>query len=93
MISIDRLTLATVRKDAPNWEWTAKRAGMGWHYVGKRDGEEVTVEARALFGVHEDDFFTRWYVYGDGRGEDYFGWVLAQRRNSHDQGDSDAESK
>jgi len=55
--------LRELRADAPGWEWTAERQGMGWRFIGTRHGRRVTVYATASnCGPTADDFVTEWRV-------------------------------
>lgn len=58
--------ILTLRRDHPDWEWRAEHHGMGWRYVGTREGQRVVVQAEGVIcGPAEDDVDTRW-VCDDG---------------------------
>lgn len=60
-----QVTIKTLRDEAPEWSWTAKRHGFGgWRYYGKRDDyPDVEVYAvGVIVGPLEDDIATQWRI-------------------------------
>lgn len=72
-----RVTIQTLRAECPDWSWTAQRSGMGWRYLGTKNGITVVVRRHAVL-VGEDDFETRWYVDDGTVSVDYATWWVRQ---------------
>lgn len=57
------VTLKTLRKQLPEWSWTAIREGWSYKYRGEKGKETVTIVARGCIDSDYDDVcHTRWYV-------------------------------
>jgi hypothetical protein len=72
-----RVTLATLRGEAPEFSWAAERSGFSWRYIGTRGSERVSVYCCAVL-VGEDDFATKWYADDGECARSYVAWWLAQ---------------
>lgn len=74
------MTIAELRKMAPDWNWSARRKGMGWQYEGWRGENKVRVYACAVIcGPMEDDCATQWRA-DDGRcSQDVYSWSARLR--------------
>ncbi len=58
MVSIKQL-----RRDFPEWTWSAERTGLGWQYRGWQHGKQVVIYAvSVLCGPSEDDYSTQWHA-------------------------------
>jgi hypothetical protein len=59
-----KLTIRVLRKEHPEWTWTAIRTGFSsYEYEGRCLNTKVRVHAVAmLVGYNDDDFETRWLV-------------------------------
>jgi hypothetical protein len=75
------VTLASLRAAHPHWQWTSRRAGIGWNYIGAREpGVEVEVYAVSRL-VSEDDFVTEWRVFSGSCSDTYAMWSLREELN------------
>lgn len=70
VVTVELATLAGLRKKYADWKWRAERTGygLGWFYVGSKDGRTVDVRAYSvLSGYSDDDYRTEWRVEEDGK--------------------------
>lgn len=67
------MRLKELHGELPQYRWRAERHGMGYRYIGDRDGRpSVKVFAVAqLCGPMEDDYTTRWMVDDGTKTQDY----------------------
>lgn len=64
------MTLADLRRDAPQWQWSAeRRCGLGWEYRGERGEEVVWMRAYGVVGYSDDDVVTQWRAECGGHSE------------------------
>lgn len=70
------INLHKLRTDAPGWEWSAERFGMGWRYIGTYDKQFVTVYAVAMLGLFDDDCETVWLVDDGKASTNYYSWLV-----------------
>lgn len=78
-----RMGIARLRKEHPDWAWTAERGGGfgNWEYIGLRDDRRVRVYATAaLCGPSDDDYVTVWQVDDGARSGTFFFWSLQECR-------------
>jgi hypothetical protein len=69
--------IARLRRDHPTWEWTARRAGFGWEYDGRRGEARVKVYATSqLSGLSDDDYVTIWRADDGTTSETFYSWSL-----------------
>lgn len=77
-----KITKRILMRDAPSWKWFAKRKGMGWQYVGRKNKALVIVKPFAVqCGPMEDDYTTQWRVDDGEKIEDYASWLIKIGRN------------
>jgi hypothetical protein len=70
------ITLDTLRKDAPDFDWTAMRFGFGWYYIGVRGHERVEVQCVAALSSYGDSEFNReWRVRSGRKSVPYWVWL------------------
>ena len=71
-----KVTVASLRRDAPSWKWSAERGRL---YKGVRGAERVEVYAVSrLCGPADDDFATEWRVDDGNRSCSLLIWLLGQ---------------
>lgn len=59
----DRVTLPRLRKELPQFAWTANRSGWSWRYQGLSKSRTVAVRSEAaLVGPGDEDYEVRWVV-------------------------------
>lgn len=78
------MTVNTLRKDLPHWNWKATRSGFGWNYVGSIKGPndqliQVLVYPVAHWTGREDRYSTEWRVEHGLYSEPYTAFRLKER--------------
>lgn len=75
------MNISQLRYECPEWSWRAERRGMGWQYVGKRNGSRVKVTAVSVrCEPTEDDFVTEWVVDDGEHVAPYGFWWIHQEK-------------
>lgn len=78
-----KVSIASLRAECPEWSFTSERYGFGWRYVGRRDGQVVTIYAVArIVGEWGDEFETEWLVDDGKTSHGYVHWWLKQYGDS-----------
>jgi hypothetical protein len=79
------VTIDYLRAASAAWSWRAQKSGMGWRYLGEKDGKSVKIYAKSvLSGYYGDDYETAYYA-DDGKACEPFSLWLFRNCNEAEE--------
>ena len=71
------ISLTRLKRDLPDWEWSAINQGMGLSYTGAKGDRKVHVTAYAVL-ADLDEYESRWFVHEGDADMPYSYWCVCR---------------